>query len=87
MARLLTLGYEMDGDEYILRGWWELLRPNFGSFMGYTILLLMMMVLVVTYVFIVISNKFATFAFTCKPCPGRGYSDYQYPKVLHFLVK
>ncbi len=36
---------------------------------------------------IVISNKFATFTFTCKPYPGRGYSDYQYLKVLHFLVK
>ena len=30
-----------------------------------------------TFAFIVISDKFATFAFTCKPCPGRGYSDYQ----------
>ncbi|WP_281438447.1 DNA methyltransferase [Synechococcus sp. C9] len=37
--------------------------------------------------FIVISNKFATFAFTCKPFPRRGYSDYQCFKVLHFLVK
>ena len=36
---------------------------------------------------IVISNKFATFAFTCKLCPSRGYSDYQVLKVLHFLVK
>jgi hypothetical protein len=36
---------------------------------------------------IVISNKFATFAFTCKPCPRRGYSDYQCLKALHFLVK
>ena len=36
---------------------------------------------------IVISDKFATFVFTCKPCPGRGYSDDQYLKVLHFLVK
>jgi len=36
---------------------------------------------------IVISNKFATFAFTCKPCPGRGYSDDQCLKVLHFPVK
>ena len=33
---------------------------------------------------IVISNKFATFAFTC---PGRGYRDYQVLKVLHLLVK
>jgi hypothetical protein len=40
-----------------------------------------------TRVPIVISNKFATFAFTCKPCPRRGYSDYQCLKVLHFLVK
>ena len=36
---------------------------------------------------IVISNNFATFAFTCKPCPGRGYSDDQCLKVLHFPVK
>jgi len=36
---------------------------------------------------IVISNKFATFAFTCKPCLGRGYSDDQCLKVLHFPVK
>ncbi len=36
---------------------------------------------------IVISNKFATFAFTCKPCPSRGCSDYQCLKVLHFPVK
>ena len=36
-----------------------------------------------TYLAIVISNKFATFAFTCKPCPGAGYSDDQCLKVLH----
>jgi len=36
---------------------------------------------------VVISNKFATFAFTCKPFPRREYSDYQCLKVLHFLVK
>jgi len=36
---------------------------------------------------IVISNKFATFAFTCKPCPRRGYRDYHWLKVLHFPVK
>jgi len=35
----------------------------------------------------VIANKFATFAFICKPCPRRGYSDDQGLKVLHFLVK
>jgi|GEM_PF-6933495 len=38
-------------------------------------------------ILIVISNKFATFAFTCKPCPGRGYSDDQCLKLLHFPVK
>jgi len=36
---------------------------------------------------IVIANKFATFALTCKPCPRRGYRDYQCLKMLHFLVK
>ncbi len=36
---------------------------------------------------IVISNKFATFAFTCKSCSRRGYSNYQVLKVLHFFVK
>jgi len=36
---------------------------------------------------VVISNKFATFIFTCKPCPGRGYGDDQCLKALHFLVK
>ena len=36
---------------------------------------------------IVISKKFATFVFTFKPCPGRGYSDDQCLKVLHFPVK
>jgi hypothetical protein len=46
MTRLLTLGYEIDGDESILRSWWELLRPNFGAFMGYTILMLMMVLVV-----------------------------------------
>ncbi len=37
--------------------------------------------------FVVITNKFATFAFTCKPCLRKGYGDDQVLKVLHFLVK
>ncbi len=41
----------------------------------------------VAFSFIVISNNFATFAFTCKPCPRSEYSDCQCLKVLHFLVK
>jgi len=36
---------------------------------------------------IVISNKFAAFALTCKLCLRKGYGDDQVLKVLHFLVK
>lgn len=81
MARLLTLGYEMDGDEYILRGWWELLRPNFGSFMGYTILLLMM-VFVVNYVFKSITLLGLALVFFLVPLWVTGFFVFAYKLLL-----
>ncbi len=40
-----------------------------------------------TFCYIVISNTFATFTFTCKPFLGRGYSDDRYLNVWHLLMQ
>lgn len=86
MTRLLTLGYEIDGDESILRSWWELLRPNFGAFMGYTILMLMM-VLVVNYVFKSIPLVGLALVFVIVPLWNTGFFVYAYKLLLREPVQ